>query len=228
MYELGMMLYHGKYFEANPERAIELFEAASKKGNDDATCSLAFIHFNKEEYQTAMDLFRKSCSNGNDVSMLNLAFIYENGRFVDRSFEKAAELYHKSSEKGNSMATYALAQMYEDGRGVDLNLEKACTLYLEALDEGIEKAKKRLCYVVGSGRVCWRKEVHIFWKSNPIYEELLTHNSSEKVEYTLNDQIACLLLISKTRNLSTLKFVTCMVRGIVFEVIKFLCHLRQK
>lgn len=67
----------------------------------------------------------------------------------------------------------------------------------------------------------WRPIIHRFWNSS-VY--LIDYTN-----VTLNNQIICLLLISKNRLLSNSIIVeNIFVKGIVMKIIKNLCELRQE
>lgn len=218
-----------KYSEkqGNTKRAKKLYYKASVNGNSNAMNSLGLIYKKEKNFQIASELFEKASQNGNTNALNNLANLYRKGDGFEKNLNTAMELFKKAVEKKNHFAMANLGLMFEKGEKPDFDL--AAHYYLMSMDNGNKNVKTRLVDLINYKTISWLPSYHIHWSSCNIMEKknALARLFSKPKQFTLNDQILIILLVSKNRNSSRYDSVCFLVRGIALHIIKFVCEARK-
>lgn len=253
MYHLAYIYLKGLGVERNQQLAVNYFEKASELGNSYAMNNLAFMYLQgigveKDDYK-AFKLYEKSSDLGNVHAMNNLACMYKDGKGVEKNSDKFFQLLQKSSDHGNHKATNNLACIYLQGTLVEKNIEKAIQLFEKSSDSGYREATKNLALIFENFEVNLDKAAFYFYKlfhsesdlekketfREKLFEIISFQKTTWKKEYhclwrasdCLDDQIFALLLVSKFRQDSSLKHTGYLVKGVMMNIIKFLCHFHQ-
>ena len=223
---LGIIYEDGERdcIEQNISKAIEFYERGYELNHSDSMFNLASIYEmgdggTEKNILIAIEYYKKSVQLNHPFSINNLARIYHNGEegIVEKDLSKAIELYEKSIEFNNTDLMYNLALVYKIGDydkkvKIEIDLDKAAHYLLKSSLLGDMDCMNNLKYLVQMEKLNWRKEYHIYWKS----------------ENDLNQQILLILLVSKFRKQSKYQFVSSvLVKGISINIIKLLCHQKQ-
>lgn len=70
-------------------------------------------------------MYESAAERGHARAASTLAELYEDGKFVDRDYEKAFQWYLLSAREGNMRAMYSVAEMYLRGLGTEQDEESA-------------------------------------------------------------------------------------------------------
>ena len=161
-----------------------------------------------------LDYYLQAVELDNYSAMNNLACIYLRGEGVKMNLEKSVELFERSTKLGCTIAMSNLAWVYQCCENIEKDLEKSAHYYFRHfVCEKSETSKKKLISILHDHKITWKMDYHPFWNSQD----------------GLDLQILTILCISKSRSSSAfpiVKFV--FVKGISINIIKFLCHFRQK
>ena len=161
-----------------------------------------------------MDLSIKYFKIGDELedsgSSFCLGCIYERGYGkIKKNVPLALKYFEKSSSLGNLHAKNSLGKIYEKGieDHIQIDLNKSVSYYLSGISEPncLLSLESLLSSSFG---VDWDTSLHRYWPMNREF---------------VNSQILCLLIISKNRK----KTQNYLVKGIVMNCIKFLCHSEQ-
>ena len=207
--------------EIDKKKSLELYLKSSELGNISAMNNLATIYQEgngvEKNLKKSFLLYQKASLLGNKKATNNLALMYLTGCGVEKNVEKSIELLEDSSRVGSVVATNNLAAIFESGKDVAVNLEKSAFYYFKSFNFHSEIEKNKIYFkqkfdsIISGLRVEWRREYHRFWSLLP----------------SSNQQIFALLLISKYRALSNIKETNFFVKGVMMNIIKFLCHFQQ-
>lgn len=136
----GEALITGKYASKDPQKALELFETASKLGDQSATNNIGRMYqlglgMKKKNEEKAFDYYFKSAENGNLQALVNLATCYFEGSGVKKDLKKAASLYKFAADNNNVEAMIFTGICKENGFGTKENKKEAYTMYETAADK---------------------------------------------------------------------------------------------
>ena len=215
-YQLGEIFLRGKWKPANYAKAKEYLEMAMDRGQSESLASLAWMYQKglgvAKDSQKAFLLLEKSAQEGNVVGYIAMATMYMNGDGVEKDLKKAFECVKRGADEGEPNSCNILGELFISGRGTQVDLEEAANYLHKAYKSTLNLGFNSFQKILHSGQVSWRKEFHEYWKG----------------ETGLNEQILCLLLSSKSKSSSTNHTVkSILVTGVVLNIVKFLCHLRQ-
>ena len=175
--------YAGHYYKHKDKyrRAIELFQFAVDKGNDNAMHTLAVMYRNgtgvQKDYKRAIELYQMAIEKGNAKSMNNLALMYDNGKGVERDYRRGRELYELAISKGSIVSIHNLAIIYKDGTGVPKDYKRAVQLYEMAINKGYVSSMRNLACMYVSG-----KEVQKDYKrAIQLYEMALKNRDEDSI-----------------------------------------------
>jgi len=126
--ELGFQYDMGIGVTKSPQKAAELFQRASAKGNAEATYNLAVLHAEgrgvPEDTAKAKELFEKAADAGLAEAQVTLGYCYQQGEGVEADSEKALKMYELAAKQEDVEGMYNLAGMLEE-----TNHERALELY---------------------------------------------------------------------------------------------------
>ncbi len=182
---LGALIWRGKGVAVNELKAEELFKKSANKGNAFAQYLMGrftldyYSYEGVECWKRANEWFVASAEQGNAFAQNELGWSYEQGRGVDRDYEKAAYWYEKAADQGYQSALMSLGTLYYSGRGVEQNTQKAISLWQQAYDQGYIYASASIgrCYLEGKGI---EKDLA---KALKLYKEALDHSGGKIVDY---------------------------------------------
>ena len=134
---------------------LEVFFAASKQGNPDASNSLGLRYEYGQgigqDYTKAMEWYQKAAERGNICAKYNIGELYYYGRGVGRDYQKALEWYQRAAEQYNVDAQLSIGFLYEHGYGVDQDYAKAMEWYQKAAEQGDIDAQFKIGYFYDMG-----------------------------------------------------------------------------
>ena len=129
---------------------------------------------------------------------------------------KAIKYYEQSIQMGDKNAMNNIANMYEFAVGIPKNLSKAAFYYFSSMKLKDMNSQIKFFDIINHSNVEWRSEYHVHWPKSEM----------------LNQQIICLLLISKFRNQIQKKEVglilSILSKVVAMEIISYLCQLEKK
>ncbi len=106
---------------------------------------------NSEE--VALGWWKAAADLGDAEAQYTMGILHENGRGVEKSYEKADQLFEKSARKGYADAQYHLATLYRKGQvDANQNYEKAMEWYEKAAEQGHAEAQYNLGVMSEHGR----------------------------------------------------------------------------
>lgn len=100
------MYQHGQGTQKDIKAAEQWFLRAAEQGNQDAYSSLAWLYYEKPNYQEAAKWFKKMVDLSNPDGYNGLAYMYMNGLGVAKDVEKAFEYIDKAIEMSNNGANF--------------------------------------------------------------------------------------------------------------------------
>lgn len=152
-------LYGTKGFEKNYDKALELFQSESLKGNLLAVYDIGKMYaqglFGADEAEKANKYFKNALYGFAQLEptakklrsyvQYRIGKLYNLGYGIEQNYSKAFEWFGKSASQGNKFAQYSLGSLYYYGSGVEQNYEKAFQYYMLSANQGNAYA----CYEVG-------------------------------------------------------------------------------
>jgi len=88
---------------------------------------------NRGSVDAEIEYNEKAARSGDPLAQVNLGWRYEQGKDVDRDYDKAVELYSNAAKQGFAPGQAYLASMYASGKGVGQDYGKAVALFREAI-----------------------------------------------------------------------------------------------
>ena len=226
-YGLNMVGYyhlHGRGTQRDYIKAREYFLKGEALGNSMSANNLGNMYRSgwgvTSDQKKALQFYRKSAELLHDIAINTMAVLHEEGNEVELDYAKASEWFIKAAKCGYPYAITQLSMIYKEGRfrqgkmQVEADQEKAAYFSLMAIQCG-EDQKLLLGEILRTKKVAWAKMYHVHW---PL--------PKERRDITLNDQIKTILLVMKNRKQSKYNLVPVLVKGIVMDIIKYLCHFR--
>ena len=148
---VGLLYVEGKGVEADIEKAIEYFTAASDNGYAKASYYLGQIYENgldvDRDYEKAMEYYLIAADADYAPALNQIGYMYYNGYGVDVDFASAVYYQKLAALQGYAIAQVNLGFLYENGYGVERNLETALSYYEMAADSGYEGAMEAVVRV---------------------------------------------------------------------------------
>lgn len=159
---------------SSPALADEAFEAAAKKGQQQALeemmkQGMGFETVNGEtvikDPAKALKFQMASAEQGNANAQYNLGLMHATGDGVPQDYAKALEWYTKAADQGHMMAQYNLGWMYMTGEGVQRDDARAAQWYQRAAENGQPNAQYNLgnLYALGRGVKQDYKQAYIWF-----------------------------------------------------------------
>ena len=148
---VGLLYVEGNGVEADTEKAIEYFTAASDNGYAKASYYLGQIYENgldvDRDYEKAMEYYLIAADADYAPALNQIGYMYYNGFGVDVDFASAVYYQKLAALQGYAIAQVNLGFLYENGYGVERNLETALSYYEMAADSGYEGAMEAVVRV---------------------------------------------------------------------------------
>lgn len=164
--------------------------------------------------------YQKSATGGNEFGCYNLGVVYEregNLKLAMAEFEKAARVHKR-------------AIIYLGNICLQLkDYEKAYHWYMKA-DLSNKSVPEALTKILSTGQIEWTLQNHKYWPScqMDITIQKTTRGTQQMKRVTVfsfDQQLHTLLLISKFRQCSYLKYVQIFSKGVACIVVKHLAHM---
>ncbi|MDL0088122.1 tetratricopeptide repeat protein [Campylobacter gastrosuis] len=139
-------IYKGVLAKENGEykRAFDIFEKASKNGNEIAMYELGRLYFNglgtQKDYKMALYYFKLAGFNQNSDGLRAAGQIYELGLGTRKDIKKAIKFYELAQKMGNNLAIYDLANLYLDTN----DMPNAKIYFKMACKSGVKEACERI------------------------------------------------------------------------------------
>lgn len=167
----GNFYLEGSYYDKNPEKAIQLFEAAARIhpcGNS----FLGNLYLNgdgdiSKNYAKARQYCEAGVKNGHVASMVGLAAMYESGIGVKQDYAKAFELYLQAAEIGHTNGLCSLGIFYNKGLAVEKNIVQAKQYFILAARQNDKIAMHNLGRIY-TKEFDYRKAFDWYYKASEI------------------------------------------------------------
>ena len=121
------------------EAAFERGQAASNRGDEDATALLGWFYDSgrhvERDYERAAELYRRVVRDNPSVQW-RLGVMYDLGQGVREDPEEAVRLFRQAAADNDANANASLGVMYANGRGVRADYRQAMRYYRRAADLG--------------------------------------------------------------------------------------------
>jgi len=154
----GEIYLGGLGTKVDPVKALSNFKTACKGSVPHACLQAAVVEAQSgaaKDPAKAIATFTKFCEQDKfTAACYQLAKAYEDGRLVERSYEKAEGYYKKTCDVGDIEGCFGLARLYEDGKVESAaGAEQAVSIYDKACNAGNTDACARLgkLYIKGKG-----------------------------------------------------------------------------
>lgn len=126
------------------KKALDIFEKASKNGNEIAMYELGKLYFNgfgtQKDYKMALYYFKLAGYNQNSDGLRAAGQIYEFGLGTKKDAKKAIKFYELAEKIGNNLATYDLANLYLEAN----DMPNAKFYFKSACKKGVKEACERI------------------------------------------------------------------------------------
>ena len=147
---LARQYKYGIIREANPNKAVKIYNYLARKNNTDAIDELGkcYLHGDGVEKNVALaqKLFLKAAKLGNLNAICNLALLYQKGFNGIINYKKAYTLYKMAAKAGSVQGIYGAGYLLYKGLGVTQDYAKAVNL----LERGAEKGHSGCCLLLAS------------------------------------------------------------------------------
>ena len=204
---LGLLYEYGVGVEQSYEKAMQYYKEAFELGDNPSAFNMVPFSYSRVVLLIIILYFSKG-------------MIYYEGLGVEVDTKKGLELLEKAVESGVPESAVYLARIYSNKS--PLNIQRAAELYVMG-KESEQKCDSELMKVMEENKLEWSTFLHKYWLSTTVKEE-----GERAREFSLNDCVLTLLLVSKNRNKSANRLVSnVFVKGVTMSVIKYLCQFRQ-
>lgn len=129
--KLADFYYHGNGVEQNFQNAIEWYENASNRNNEEAQCALGQIYTLQGEYELAYKYFLASANNHYNVAQYELGLLLLKGQGVRADEQDAIHWLGLSMEQNYTPAMLKLAEIYKNQETTE-GYKQAFKFYLKA------------------------------------------------------------------------------------------------
>ena len=149
---LGKCFLSGYGCQVDVDRALQLFVAASEKGNITAQYNVSFS-VSPKNVDISVFWSRKAAAAGHAGAQYNLGRCYHLGEGVSKNEVEAARWYRMAADQGDAEAQNTLGLCLEKGLGAAKDESQAVTLYRKAAEQGLDLAACNLarCLQYGIG-----------------------------------------------------------------------------
>ena len=106
----------------------------------------------RKDFRAGIAALRAAARDGDARAQNHLGTLFEDGRIVDRDFDRAAFWYRKSADQGNAHGQLNLGRMYRGGIGLKRDERQAVYWYRAAAGQGLAAAQFFLGLMYESGR----------------------------------------------------------------------------
>ncbi|MEG0895523.1 MAG: SEL1-like repeat protein, partial [Oscillospiraceae bacterium] len=193
-------LFGAENNEPNFDKALELLQAESQKGNILAVFDLARMYadgldmeidLNKAHEYYAQALYGfKTIENQKPWKYLEyrIGKMYAQGLGTEQDYELAAEWFEKSASQKYKFAEYSLGGLFYRGQGVEQSYEKAFDLYLHSAKQGFPYADFEVAKMFRDGIGTEKDEKqsnHHFEKAYVGFVDLEKQSHDDKIQYRL-------------------------------------------
>lgn len=151
-FQLGTMLYEGRFLPKNRPQAAGLLQSAAERGHAGAQFYMGYMHDVgdgvEQDFRQALVWYTRAARQGHLEAGFNLGFLYDRGLGVEEDDQQALLWYRRVAEKGgDAQAAVKVAELYAQGRGMPLNWAEARRWYQRAAEAGVAAG------MVGLGRM---------------------------------------------------------------------------
>lgn len=119
MYEVARMYELGRGTELDMQKAVQWYERALAKGQNDARAHLGVMYFEgsgvKRDLKRAVSLIQPAAENGNPTAQYYMGHMYEQGEGLRRDLNQAMFWYKKASVSGHYLAVARLKALENTG-----------------------------------------------------------------------------------------------------------------
>ena len=184
------------------EKAFELFQKESDKGNVIAIYSIAKMYqhglLGKENIPKTQEYFAKtlkgflslepSADKMQPYIWYHLGSLYNFGYGTEQNYAEAFQWFQKAAAADNSYAQYSLGSLYYYGNGTVQNYEKAFEWFKKSADNGniyaCYETAKMLHYGIGTAKNQEQADVY-FKKAYDGFQKIAAENPDDKILYRL-------------------------------------------
>jgi TPR repeat protein len=138
-------------FEADPDRARELYQAACERGSMDACAQYGYLLMSAES-RDAVKVLEDGCDRRSGAACTHLAYLYAVGKIVAKDDLRSLEFYTRGCSFGDARGCYNQGLMRDQGRGFAMSATSAAPAYEQACNEGISTACTNLGYLYERGK----------------------------------------------------------------------------
>jgi len=118
--ELGLCYFTGRWVSKDPQRAVNLWTSAERRGNDEAKIRLAmaeiFGYAALRDTTSALVVLRDAADKGSLLADVTLAYCFEKGIGMPENKGEAYRIYHRSMRRGSETAFRSLRRMHDELR----------------------------------------------------------------------------------------------------------------
>lgn len=162
--ELGKLYFYGRGTEADPAKALALFEEAAEAGETrtapryipGAQAKVGALAMKQEDGSPPPDegikLLREAAHKGEPSAWFELGRAFEEGIGVEQNGKLADQHYARAGELGHGRAHYYRAQLYQKGNLVPQDIPLAVSLYEKAGQSDYPRAWQQLGKLYEHGR----------------------------------------------------------------------------
>lgn len=159
--ELGKMYLYGRDADANPQKALALFEEAQAKGDPGAAKlipktqahigALALTENPSIPPQEGLKLLQEAAASGDASALFNLGYAHEKGIGVPANGQVADQYYQQASAQDYPKADFYRGQLYQRGELIPKNMDLALQLYELAAQNGYARGYLELGKIYEKG-----------------------------------------------------------------------------
>ncbi|MBP7722231.1 MAG: sel1 repeat family protein [Alphaproteobacteria bacterium] len=159
--ELGKMYLYGRGADANPQKALALFEEAQAKGDPGAAKlipktqahigALALTENPSIPPQEGLKLLHEAAASGDASALFNLGYAHEKGIGVPANGQVADQYYQQASAQDYPKADFYRGQLYQRGELIPKNMDLALQLYELAAQNGYARGYLELGKIYEKG-----------------------------------------------------------------------------
>lgn len=159
--ELGKMYLYGRGADADPQKALALFEDAKTQGDPTSVRlipkaqsqlgMLAFKDNSPISPEQGLELLQQAAATGDPGALFNLGYAYEKGFGVPVSGQMADQYYQQAAAQNYPRADFQRGRMYQNGELIPKNMNMAIRLYETAGQKGYARGYLELGKIYEKG-----------------------------------------------------------------------------
>jgi TPR repeat protein len=160
--ELGKMYLYGRGADADPQKALALFEEAKAKGDPGAAKlipktqaqigALALQDNPPIPPQEGLKLLQEAAASGDASALFNLGYAHEKGIGVPANGQAADQYYQRAAAHDYPRAEFYRGQLYQRGELIPKNMGLALQLYESAGQKGYTRSYVELGKLYEKGK----------------------------------------------------------------------------